>query len=87
MVNPEIKNRRARLNLSFGKLVVAALEVEQEMTGEPHERGIAYFSLKPKSGAYVVCSSLKNGFTALYTDETGQAYDISVHRTDLKPKN
>jgi hypothetical protein len=72
-----IEAKRARLNAGFGELVEAALKVEEEMKGVPHERGIARRSLKPQSGMHIVHEA--NGFSA-NCEYKGQVYEVRVYR-------
>lgn len=75
MDRQKIKEQRSRLCAHLNDIVDASLKIEQEMATTPHSKGVAYRSLRPSSGLYVV--QTKNSFTVEYLHE-GKRYKISV---------
>ena len=70
-----IEERRTKLRSAMKNLVSVAEEIKQLMEDIPHPRGLAYRSLKPKSGEYIV--DTPSGFSG----RVG-SYDIQVYRRE-----
>ena len=73
-----IEEQRKKIISKLVKIIKASDEINTEMQNISHsKKDIAYKSLKPKSGMYIVHSS--NGFTAECNID-GKRYEIKIYQ-------
>lgn len=73
--NIEIRNR---IRLELEKIVETSKKIDNIMQNLPHERGMDYRSLKPKSGEYITHSN--KTIISSYRDTNGILYEIQIKR-------
>ena len=77
-----LEEQRKRLLSKIGGIVELTKQIEKEMENAPHPGGIAYRSLKPKSGMNILHDDLC--IHARYQHTDGAWYEIDICKRDSK---
>jgi hypothetical protein len=78
MVSEKVRKLRENVLSELSDIVETSIKVGKEMEDVPHPRGMAYRSLKPKSGMFVIHSD--DGVSARYQHTDGQWYQININK-------
>jgi len=78
MDKEQLEAQRSRLLSHLSDIAEVAERIGQEMEAVAHPRGIAFRSLKPQSGMYIVHTN--QGFRARYQHSDGNWYEVDFHR-------
>ncbi len=70
------EERRQKLREALERIVETGEEVSSLMREVPHPRGVAYRSLKNRSGEHIV--HMEDGFTSTYKSKHGKVYEIVI---------
>ena len=77
----ELEKQRSKILSKLAKIVGLAEQVNQEMVSVPHVRGLAYRSLKlksgPKGGMFI--THTEKGFDAEY-HEGDKKYEVKIYK-------
>ena len=76
METKKTKQQRKDLRHRLEFLICSAKSINTIMDEVPHQRNVAYRSLKNKSGQFIIHTS--KGFTSTYQGEDGKLYDIKI---------